>query len=99
MLGFGIIFVTPSVAFALVAQGFYKPQPLFDKTRFVDEILGGLLGIIEFGHHPGRRRSSSSTRYFAVPGNPTSAPSCRSSATSFKALDTSPDRRCSTATP
>ena len=36
------VFVAAAVAFALVAQGFYKPQPLFEKARFVDELLGGL---------------------------------------------------------
>ena len=40
------------LAFALVVQGFYKPQPLFEKARFVDEILGGLLGVVQAGHHP-----------------------------------------------
>ena len=35
------------VAFALVIQSFYQPQPLFEKARFVDEILGGLLGVLE----------------------------------------------------
>jgi len=49
MIGFGTVFLAATLAFALVAQSFYKPQPLFEKARFVDEILGGLLGIIEFG--------------------------------------------------
>ncbi len=35
------------VAFALVIQGFYKPQPLFQKARFADEILGGILGLLQ----------------------------------------------------
>jgi uncharacterized membrane protein required for colicin V production len=47
MLGFGTIFVASSLAFALVAQGFYKPQPLFEKARWLDEILGGLLGLVQ----------------------------------------------------
>ena len=47
MIGFGTVFVASSVAFALVIQGFYKPQPLFQKARFADEILGGLLGILQ----------------------------------------------------
>ena len=49
MVGFLTVFVASSVAFALVAQGFYKPQPLFEKARFVDELLGGVLGIVQFG--------------------------------------------------
>lgn len=49
MIGFGTIFLAAAIAFALVAQGFYKPQPLFTKARFVDEIIGGLLGIVQLG--------------------------------------------------
>jgi hypothetical protein len=49
MVGFLTIFVAAALAFALVAQGWYKPQPLFEKARFVDEVLGGLLGIVQFG--------------------------------------------------
>ena len=49
MIGFGTVFVAAALAFALVAQGFYKPVPLFARARFVDEILGGLLGIVQFG--------------------------------------------------
>jgi membrane protein required for colicin V production len=47
MIGFGTIFVAASLAFAIVVQGFYKPAPLFEKARFVDEILGGLLGLLQ----------------------------------------------------
>jgi membrane protein required for colicin V production len=47
MIGFGTIFVAASLAFALVVQGFYKPQPLFEKARFADEVLGGLLGVLQ----------------------------------------------------
>ena len=47
MVGFATIFVAASLAFAIVVQGFYRPQPLFEKTRFVDEILGGLLGLLQ----------------------------------------------------
>jgi uncharacterized membrane protein required for colicin V production len=49
MIGFGTVFVAAALAFALVVQGFYKPQPLFARARFLDEILGGLLGIIQAG--------------------------------------------------
>jgi uncharacterized membrane protein required for colicin V production len=47
MIGFGTIFLAASIALALVAQGFYKPQPLFVKARFADEILGGILGLVQ----------------------------------------------------
>ncbi len=49
MLGFLTIFVAASLAFAIVVQGFYRPQPLFEKARFADEILGGLLGVLQAG--------------------------------------------------
>jgi uncharacterized membrane protein required for colicin V production len=47
MIGFATIFVASSIAFALVVQGFYKPQPLFQRARFADEIIGGLLGLVQ----------------------------------------------------
>ena len=49
MVGFLTVFVAASIAFALVVQGYYKPQPLFEKARFVDELIGGLLGIFQAG--------------------------------------------------
>lgn len=49
MLGFGTVFVASSIAFALVTQGLYKTVPLFQNARFVDEVLGGLLGLVEAG--------------------------------------------------
>lgn len=49
MVGFLTVFVAASVAFALVVQGFYKPQALFEKARFVDELIGGVLGVIQAG--------------------------------------------------
>jgi uncharacterized membrane protein required for colicin V production len=49
MVGFGTIFVAAALAFAIVVQGFYKTQPLFERARFVDEIIGGLLGLVQAG--------------------------------------------------
>jgi len=49
MIGFLAIFIVAAIAFAVLAQGFYKPQPLFAKARFVDELLGGVLGVIQAG--------------------------------------------------
>ena len=49
MVGFLTIFVAASLAFAIVVQGFYRPQPLFEKARFVDEIIGGFLGLVQAG--------------------------------------------------
>lgn len=47
MIGFGTVFLAASIAFSLTIQGVYKRAPLFEKATFVDEILGGLLGVIQ----------------------------------------------------
>ena len=47
MIGLGLVFSTSVVALALVVQSYYKPQQLFQKARFADEILGGFLGLLQ----------------------------------------------------
>jgi uncharacterized membrane protein required for colicin V production len=47
MIGFLTIFVAGVVAFALVIQSYYRPQPLFKRARFADEAIGGILGLIQ----------------------------------------------------
>ena len=47
MIGFLVVFVGAAIVFALIAQGWYKPTPLFEKARFVDELLGGFLGLLQ----------------------------------------------------
>jgi len=47
MLGFLIVFVASNVAFSLIIQAFYHRQPLFAKYTFLDEALGGILGIVQ----------------------------------------------------
>jgi uncharacterized membrane protein required for colicin V production len=47
MIGFGAIFGAAAIAFALVVQSYYRPQQLFQKARFADEILGGILGLVQ----------------------------------------------------
>jgi len=47
MIGFGTIFSAAAIAFALIVQSYYKPQQLFKKARFADEILGGVLGLVQ----------------------------------------------------
>jgi uncharacterized membrane protein required for colicin V production len=47
MIGFGLVFVTATVVFSLVIQGLYKHQPLFAKATSVDELLGGVLGVVQ----------------------------------------------------
>jgi membrane protein required for colicin V production len=47
MLGFGIVFVAATVTFTVVIQGFYHKQDLFQKSTLADELIGGVLGIIQ----------------------------------------------------
>jgi uncharacterized membrane protein required for colicin V production len=47
MLGFGFLFVVASVAFAIVAQAFYKHAPISARYPLLDELVGGFLGIVE----------------------------------------------------
>lgn len=47
MIGFGTVFLASAIAFALVAQGLYKTQPLFQKARFADELIGAVLGLVQ----------------------------------------------------
>ena len=47
MIGFGTVFVAASLAFTLVIQAFYTKAPLFEKYTVIDEVLGGLLGILQ----------------------------------------------------
>jgi uncharacterized membrane protein required for colicin V production len=47
MIGFLTIFLASWIAFTVAIQSFYTTQPLFEKYRFVDEVIGGILGAIE----------------------------------------------------
>ena len=47
MIGFGAVFAATAIGLALLAQSYYKPQQLFKRARFADEILGGILGLIQ----------------------------------------------------
>jgi uncharacterized membrane protein required for colicin V production len=47
MLGFGMIFSVSAIALALIVQSYYKPQQLFQRARFADEALGGVLGLLQ----------------------------------------------------
>ena len=69
MLGFGIVFAVSAVALALVTQTYYKPQQLFQKARFADEILGGVLGLIQAALVFGAVLITLDT-YFLIPGAP-----------------------------
>lgn len=47
MIAFGLVFATGTIVSTLVIQGFYTHQDLFARTRFVDEVLGGTLGVLQ----------------------------------------------------
>jgi uncharacterized membrane protein required for colicin V production len=47
MVGFGTVFAAATIAFTLIIQGFYHHQPLFEKATFADEIIGGVLGVLQ----------------------------------------------------
>jgi uncharacterized membrane protein required for colicin V production len=47
MVAFGAVFVAATVTISLGIQLTYRPAPLFDKYPVLDEILGGLLGVLE----------------------------------------------------
>ena len=47
MIAFGSIFLAGTIASTIALQLFFKPIPLFAKYPVVDEILGGLLGLLQ----------------------------------------------------
>lgn len=47
MLAYGGVFVFTTILFSIIIQSFYKHQALFEQSHLADEILGGLLGILQ----------------------------------------------------
>ncbi len=47
MIAFGVMFIVFSVVFAIAIQAFYKRTPILAKWPIVDELLGGILGVVE----------------------------------------------------
>ncbi|HEU4571650.1 MAG TPA: CvpA family protein, partial [Candidatus Limnocylindrales bacterium] len=47
MFGYLVVFVAAAVAFSVVIQGFYRKQALWEKYSFIDELLGGFLGVLQ----------------------------------------------------
>lgn len=47
MIAFGSIFLAGTIASTIALQLFFKPVPLFAKYPVVDEIFGGLLGLLQ----------------------------------------------------
>ena len=49
MIGFLTVFAAAAIAFALIAQGTYSRVHVFAAHQSVDEILGGVLGVVQGG--------------------------------------------------
>jgi uncharacterized membrane protein required for colicin V production len=49
MIAFGTVFLAGSIAATIAIQLFYRPVPLFHQYPVIDEILGGVLGVIQAG--------------------------------------------------
>jgi len=47
MVAFGAVFVAAAITLSLGIQIMYRPAPLFQRYPVLDEILGGILGVIE----------------------------------------------------
>ncbi|HJP87459.1 MAG TPA: CvpA family protein [Candidatus Limnocylindrales bacterium] len=47
MVGFGAVFVAAAVTLSIGIQISYRPAPLFPKYPVLDELLGGILGVVE----------------------------------------------------
>ncbi len=47
MIGFLTLFIAGVVAFTLIIQGTYRKAPLWPKYPVIDEVLGGLVGILQ----------------------------------------------------
>ena len=47
MLAYLFVFTFTGILFTIIVQSFYHTQPLFENARFVDEVLGGILGLVE----------------------------------------------------
>jgi len=49
MIAFGTVFLAGSIAATIAIQLFYRPLPLFGQYPIIDEVLGGVIGLIEAG--------------------------------------------------
>jgi uncharacterized membrane protein required for colicin V production len=47
MVAFGAVFVAAAITLSLAIQLTYRPAPLFPRYPVLDELLGGLLGVLE----------------------------------------------------
>lgn len=49
MIAFGTVFLAGSIASTIAIQLFYRPLPLFAQYPIIDEVIGGVIGLIEAG--------------------------------------------------
>ncbi len=47
MIGYAAVFLAGSLAFTVALQAFYKSQQVFPDHPSVDEVLGGILGVVQ----------------------------------------------------
>ena len=47
MIAFGTVFLAGSIASTIAIQLFYRPLPLLARFPVIDEILGGVLGVVQ----------------------------------------------------
>ena len=47
MVAFGAVFAAAAITISIAIQITYRPAPLFQKYPVLDEIVGGLLGVLE----------------------------------------------------
>jgi len=47
MLSYAAVFGFSAILFSIIIQSFYKRQQLFKQSQLADEIIGGLLGLLE----------------------------------------------------
>ena len=47
MIGMGSVFVAATIGFTIAIQALYRVVPLFQKYPVVDELLGGVLGVLQ----------------------------------------------------
>jgi uncharacterized membrane protein required for colicin V production len=47
MLAYLFVFAFSAILFSIIIQSFYKHQALFENATVVDEIIGGLVGVLE----------------------------------------------------
>ena len=69
MVGFGTVFVAAAISSTLVIQSYYRKIPLFERFTVIDELLGGVLGIVQGALILGVAIIILDT-YFTIPGQP-----------------------------